>query len=49
MAKQQQIIQNKKKCKPKKTRQGNSTNTIYGRKNGKLWRTKGKPTRGQGK
>ena len=45
----QQKITAYKKSRPKKTRQGQSTNTKYGKKGGKLWRTKGKPYVGQGK
>lgn len=38
-----------RKPKPKKTRQGHSTNRKWGKKGGKMWRTKGKKYRGQGK
>lgn len=45
----QQKIHTYRKPKPKKTRQGHSHNTKWGKKGGKLWRTRGKPYRGQGK
>ena len=45
----QQTTRVYKKSRAKKTRQGHSTNRKWGKKGGKMWRTKGKPYRGQGK